>query len=224
MYKSRKSGAILSVIVLLSFVFSPSSAQNPSNYYVEVPRTFYGGLILGANFSQVDGDNYAGYYKTGINGGAILYARINSGFAASLELLYSQKGSRSAFTQFSTSRAYTITKQSIKLNYVEFPVMLNYFDKHKSHVGAGLSYSRLINSSESVTTSPVNQYDESKYPFKKGDLGIVAGGQLHLWKGLFAGLRFQYSLTAIRKDFDPEFNRSAQYNNMWTLRLMYLFD
>jgi hypothetical protein len=224
MYKSRKPGAILSLIILLSFVFSPVAAQNPSNFYVEVPRTFFGGVIMGANFSQVDGDAYAGYYKTGINGGAVLYARINRNFAASLELLYSQKGSRSVFSQFSTSRQYTITDQNIKLNYVEFPLQLNYFDKHKSHVGAGLSYSRLISSSESITSQPANTYDESKYPFRKSDLNIIAGGQLHLWKGLFAGLRFQYSLIPIRKNFDPEFGRAAQYNNMWTVRVMYLFD
>lgn len=224
MHKSRKLGAILSVIVLLAASFSPSRAQNPSSYYIEVPRTFTGGVIFGTNLCQVDGDNYAGYYKVGINAGAVLYARLNDKFSTSLELLYSQKGSRSNMEKLSTNKLYTIVKQGISLNYVEFPVMLNYFDKRKSHLGAGLSYSRLISSKETLTTAPGIAYDESKYPFRKDDLNFVAGGQLHLVKGLYLGLRFQYSVYPVRKEFDPEFGRAHQYNNMWTLRLMYLLD
>ena len=71
MNKSRKLATILSLILVLSSIFFRVAAQNPSNYYVEEPKLFTGGLILGANFCQVDGDRYAGYFKIGINAGAV---------------------------------------------------------------------------------------------------------------------------------------------------------
>lgn len=224
MYKSRKTAAILSVIVFLTGLSLRTFAQNPSNYYIEEPRTFYGGLILGTNFTQVDGDSYAGYHKIGLNAGGVVYARLAEHLAASVEILFSQKGARSNGAQPSSSQAVLINTQNINLNYAEIPVQINYFDKRKSHFGGGFSYSRLISSKETVRTSPATTYDADKYPFKKSDVNFILGGNLHLWKGLFLHLRFQYSVLPIRKEIDKEFGRGEQYNNMWTFRLMYLFD
>ena len=223
MNKSRKLGTILSVILLLSSIFFRASGQNPSNYYVEVPKTFSGGLVAGTNFCQVDGDKYAGYFKIGINAGAVLYARISNSFSVSMELLYSQKGSRSNFRQNSSSNKYTVVSQRINLDYAEIPILLNVYDKKKSHVGAGFSYAQLINADEKIETSPAYTYDQNNYPFKKVDINFIAQGNLNLVKGLYANLRFQYSVLPIRKNVDYEFARSQQHNNMWVLRVMYLF-
>lgn len=197
-------------------------AQNTDGFYIEEPRTFYGGLLAGANFSQVDGDNFAGYHKVGLNLGGIVYTHLAEKLAASLEILYSQKGSRSNREQATATRGI-ITKYTINLNYVEVPLMLNYFDRRKSHFGGGFSYSQLINSKEDVQTS-LGPVATDSFKFKKMDLNIVLGGNLHLVKGLFLNLRFQYSLISIRNNIPPEFgNRGVQYNNLWTVRLMYLF-
>jgi hypothetical protein len=213
----------LSLLLIVLLYATGVKAQNPKNYYVEEPRTFFGGLILGANFTQVDGDSYAGYRNVGLNTGVIVYAQLAPKVAASLELLFSQKGARSNGPQPSSSKAFLITKQNITLNYAEIPVQINYFDKHKSHFGAGLSYSRLVGSKETIQTSPDQHYKADEYPFKKSDLNFIIGGQLHLKGGFFAGLRFQYSILSIRDDVDREFGRSEQFNNMFALRLMYLF-
>ena len=223
MNKSRKLGTILSVILLLNSIFFEATAQNPSNYYVEVPKTFSGGLVAGSSFCQVDGDKYAGYFKIGINAGAILYARMSNTFSLSMELLYSQKGAKSNFSKSNSSNTLTIVNQRINLDYAEIPILLNIYDKHKSHVGAGFSYAQVINSKETIETSPANRYDESLYPFKKVDINFIASGNLNLVKGLYANLRFQYSILPIRKGVDYEFARSQQFNNMWVLRVMYLF-
>jgi hypothetical protein len=223
MNKSRKLVTILSVIILLSGIFFRASAQNPANYYVEEPKLFSGGIVAGANFCQVDGDKYAGYFKTGINAGAVLYARIAQHFSLSMELLYAQKGARSNFRQNSTSKMYTIVTQKINFNYAEIPIMFNVYDKHKSHIGAGLSYAQLISAEELIQTSPASNYDPAQYPFRKMDLNVLFAANLHLVKGLYANLRFQYSLLPVREKVDYEFARSQQFNNMWTLRVMYLF-
>ncbi|MCB9046591.1 MAG: PorT family protein [Chitinophagales bacterium] len=195
------------------------------NYYVDDERTFYGGLIAGSTFSQVDGDNFAGYSKPGFTVGGIAYAELANKIAGSVEILYTQKGSKSNKTQQSNNKTYLITNYRIDLNYAEIPIMINYFDKRKSHFGAGLSYSRLINYKETVTTTPnfPNTINLDDYPFKKSDLNFLISGSLHLYKGLFLTYRFQYSLFPVRTKIYPEFGRAEQYNNMHVLRLMYLF-
>lgn len=193
--------------------------------YIERPRIFSVGLLAGANFCQVDGDSYAGYYKTGANFGGIGYARLYRHLALSFELLYSQKGARSNGIRFSPIDSTTqIIKYGISLKYAEIPLMINYFDQRKSHFGLGVSYCRLVGSTETMETYPASTVDFTKYPFKKDSYDLVAGAQMHIWKGLFFNIRFQYALVPLRTYSPPGFSRAQkQYNNMWTVRLMYLF-
>jgi hypothetical protein len=223
MFKSRKLPSILGIIILLSVVYLKVNAQNPSYYYLEDPKLFKGGLVAGANFCQVDGDKYAGFFKIGVNAGAVLYARLSDKLSLSMELLYAQKGSKSNFRQNSTSKTLTIVDQRINFNYAEIPILINLFDKRKSHIGVGFSYAQLINAEEIIETSPAINYDQGQYPFKKRDLNFIAGANLHLIKGLYANLRYQYSIFPVREKVNTEFARGSQYNNMWTLRVMYLF-
>lgn len=227
MVKSRKLTAFLAVWVA-SFVFvinTYAQEEEGSSYYIEEPRVFYGGLLFGANFCQVDGDYYAGYHKVGANFGGIAYAQLKKHVALSLEILYSQKGSKSNLVRVLNSPSMVITNYSINTNYAEIPVMINYFDKRKSHCGVGFSYSQLVGATENITTDPSPPpIDLSKYPFKKYDLDFLAGAQLHLVKGLFLNVRFQYSVVPFRTNIPPDpFARAAQYQNLWVVRLMYLF-
>jgi hypothetical protein len=220
MHKSSYFAVFIFMILLPEL----SRAQNPSSFYEEEPRTFYGGLLLGSNFTQVDGDNFAGYHKVGLNAGGIVYTHLGEKVAASMEILFSQKGSRSNKAQASNSKMYSIERYGIDLNYAEVPLQINYFDRRKSHFGGGFSFSQLITSNEYITSRPAfNEDTLTNFKFKKSDINFVLGGNLHLWEGLFLNIRFQYSLFSVRKNYHPEFGRAEQYNNMWTLRLMYLF-
>ena len=211
----------------LLFAAQTALAQNPDDYYEEIPRLFYGGVIGGVNFTQVDGDNYAGYHKLGFNFGGIVYAKFDTHLAASIEILYSQKGSRGHFDQNTVGGI--IDHYNINLNYAEVPLQLCYFDRRRSHFGAGLSLGRLVSVRESgnIAGKAYDKFDD--YPFRKMDYNFIVGGSLHLVKGLFLNGRFQYSLRPVRKgtlgvDLPAYFaGRGEQYNNMWTLRLMYLF-
>ena len=225
MAKIRKFAAfIVCVLVWISFI-QKVKAQNPSSYYIEDPRTFYAGVIAGTNFTQVDGDSYAGYHKVGLNAGGIVYANVGENLAASLEILFSQKGARGHQPQASANNANLITKFLIDLNYAEVPVMINYFDRRRSHFGGGFSYSYIINANQVIETNPFDPVTSNleQYKFRKSDINIVLGGNLHLVKGLFLNLRFQYSLIPIRKEIPPGYGRSEQYSNIWAIRLMYLF-
>jgi hypothetical protein len=226
MAKVRNFMALVFAVLVGSSFNNKIKAQNPSNYYLEDPRTFYAGLIAGANFSQVDGDNFAGYHKVGMNVGGIVYTHLAEHLAVSLEILFSQKGAKSNREQTANTGAsvFLIEKYKIHLNYAEIPIQINYFDKRRSHFGAGLSYSQLVSAKETSVTTPTYPNDFEKYPFKKSDLNFIIGGNLHLIQGLFLNLRFQYSLMSIRNNIPPGFgDRGQQFSNMWTVRLMYLF-
>lgn len=212
---------------LILFSANTAYAQNPASYYEEVPRTFFGGVVAGANFTQVDGDRFAGYHKVGLNLGGIVYINLVEHLAGSIEILYSQKGSRAHKPQESADRSFVITKYDIKLNYAEVPLMLNYFDRRKSNFGAGFSVARLVNSKETGEQSQLVVPDFDKYPFRKMDYNFIIGGNLHCWKGIYFNARFQYSLRSIRdaKYEVPGYSgRSEQFSNMWTVRVMYLFN
>lgn len=220
MLKFRKL-TLLSTVFIMAII----NSVNAQSYYVEDNNTFYGGLIGGATFTQVDGDNFAGYSKTGLTVGGIVYAELAHKLAASVEILYTQKGSKSNKTQASNNHVYLIKNYKINLNYAEVPIMLNYFDRRKSHFGAGFSYSRLISYKESAVTQPTlpDTLNLDNYPFKKYDINFVLSGSLHLYKGFFLTYRFQYSLVPIRTKIYKEFGRAQQFNNMHVLRLMYIF-
>lgn len=213
--------------LLFSMTIPSANAQNPKNYYEEVPKTFIGGLVGGVNFTQVDGDSYKGYKNIGLNTGVVLYAHLFPQVYAGLEILYSQKGAKSNGRQESISKITVITKQNILLNYVEIPVQLLYFDNKRNHFGGGFSYSQLINSKEVIEgTNKSVVYNQDDHPFRKMDINFILSGNAHVYKGLYAGLRFQYSLVSIRSaaNVDLEYGREQQFNNVFALRLMYLFN
>jgi len=225
MAKLSKINTILSVLFFV-LISQESKAQNPTNYYVEDPRTFYGGLLLGTNFSQVDGDTYAGYHKVGLNMGGIMYARLDEDLAFSMELLYTQKGSRGHYEVGIPNTNLLIKTFQINLNYVEIPLQINYFDRRKSHFGTGFSYSKLLNSEENITIfdgAVIRNGVNGKYPFNEDNIDFLLTGCMHLKDGWFLNLRFQYSVIPIRHDVDPNYGRTDQHSNIWALRLMYLF-
>ena len=202
-------------------VLSVSVGYAQDEYQFFENRKFYEGLILGGNFCQVDGDNFAGYHRFGLNIGGVAYIKLDEHVTGSMEVLYSQKGARSTAPQELAS-GYYITNYGTVLNYAEIPVLINFFDDHKNHFGGGLSYARLGTAREYITTNPATTYDPNDYQFKKNDLELLLNGSLHVYKGFFFNLRFQYSLLSIRSKV-PNITRGAQFNNMWTLRVMYIF-
>lgn len=197
-----------------------------SQYYGP-SHLFYGGLIGGFNFTQVDGDNFAGYHKAGINVGGVLFMKLKDKFAPSFELVYSQKGSRTGNNQsaLANDRQTTLMKYKINLNYAEMPILLNYFEPRKSNFGAGFSLGYLVGSKETYTTGQgvTFEKDAKLYPFKKLDFNIVFNGNAHIWNGFFVNLRFNYSLLSIRNQYNALTGRAQQFNNIWTARVIYMF-
>jgi hypothetical protein len=209
--------------VHISFAQHESYFNTVSSNGVE--RTFYGGVVAGINASQVDGDNYAGFHKAGLNIGLITYAKINKQFLLSMEMLYSMKGAKNVQVINSSAVGSVPDIYVSKLNYIEIPVMIHYITKSNLIFGIGISYSQLLKSSETEDADQPVNFDPEATPFRKNDFNYLISVNYQLYKNLFARVRYQYSITTIRdSDKIPlQFGTSAQYNNLFCLQLMYVF-
>lgn len=189
---------------------------------------FAGGLVIGANYTQVDGDNFAGYHRVGLNVGAALFINIGHPVSLSMELLYAQKGARAGLSQLPklmNDQSGVITDYKIRLNYAEIPLLINYFDQKKNNFGAGFSGAYLGSSKETFRdgNGAIFESEAKLFPFKKYDINFVLNGGAHIYKGLMINLRMQYSLLSIRNASNYLTGRQQQYNNIVSTRLMYIF-
>jgi hypothetical protein len=217
---------VRTIVCFTVLFFLCPGVRAQSNYFIEEPKVFNGGLILGLNFTQVDGDTYYGYHKVGLNAGGVVYAHFSSTFGASMELLYSQKGSRGEDITESPAIGTYVTKYFMNLNYVEVPLALHYI-YHRFDVEAGISYAYLITSSEWVQADQPVVIDPVGNAFGKTDLEYIFGLSRRLYKKLYANARFQYSITSVRPaDRIPlgyGYGNQGQFNNLFNLRFIYLF-
>jgi hypothetical protein len=211
-------------------VFNAAKAQRitaAENPIFNGERKFTAGIALGTNISQVDGDNLSGFSKVGLNAGPVLNINFTDKIALGFEILYSQKGSSSVGTGFSTLAGSYYGKYKMKLNYAELPLILYYNLQPKFQFGIGASYNVLISSKETYDDgmNPIVTYDSDLYPFNKSNVDALISGSVVVYNGLVLQARYQYSLTPIRT-FDhtpPLFSGGDQKNNFFALRLIYLF-
>lgn len=194
----------------------------PALFQTEQPL-FRGGFTAGMNASEVIGDAYHGFHKAGLHAGILAYAWLNP-VSVSLELLYTQKGSRGVREAGNLHTGTFYENYSLKLDYIEIPLLLHLSIYRQSHIGIGLSYAQLIRQKESFFSDQPIPLPESLYHFQKSDLAAIADIHWHLGKGWFAGFRYQRSLRPIRKHHEvpPTLGWGDQYNTWVTLRIMYL--
>ncbi len=215
----------LGMLIVLSFCQDISYGQNLSRgFFNREDKFFIGGLSLGANFSTVDGDNYGGYHKAGWNTGGIVYVKPLKKMMVSIEILYTQKGSRGVKVYESSYTGTAIEHYAIDLNYVELPFNIHYVLSDKWNIGIGASYAQLIKSKESIFTDQPIIIDPSKSQFRKQDYNIIFSGTWQIGDGLFLVGKYQYSLNTIRDaaNIPQGLGGPVQYNNLFSLKLMYL--
>jgi hypothetical protein len=218
----RLTGIVLTLIYLM--IAQPCFAQ--SNFYEEDPKVFSGGLILGANFSQIDGDTYYGFHKIGLNTGGVVYVHFTQKIGASLEFIYSQKGSRGESVSESPSIGTYVAKYFMNVNYVEVPLTFHVI-AHDLDFEAGVSYAYLIKSKEWIQADYPVIIDPVLNRFNTTDLDYVFGIGRKLYKKLYGNIRYQYSITSIRPNYriplDFGYGNQGQWNNLFCFRLMYFF-
>lgn len=190
-------------------------------------QLFKGGLILGGNFSQIEGDGIGGYTKLGLVAGGTSELALNDRWHLSLDILYSQKGSASS----SFFTGYDGTPFKIRLNYIDLPLMVKYHDKKGGLIfGAGLSLNRLLSYkylemlAGNMEDFTAIRFTEAK-PFNSWDLSAVAGFGYKFSEVWGIDLRFNYSLLPYRKDCSTSvLPKCGWFNNVISMRTLFLFS
>lgn len=211
-------------LIILIFLFFDSQLK---------AQIIKGEAIAGVNLTQVDGDETYGFHKFGANVGAgvmIPFGKKGK-WDVSIEALFSQKGSsqRPQYNEVDSTGQVTTGEYKLRLNYVEVPLLLMFTDKEIISVGAGFSWGRLVGIKEWEHGRRVESTTVSNGPYSKNDFSILGDLRFRLWKALKINLRYQYSLVKIRtREFTNESTGDTwtrkQYNNVITLRLIYVFN
>ncbi|MCX6278800.1 MAG: outer membrane beta-barrel protein [Bacteroidetes bacterium] len=214
MQLSNRSLQYSFLLIMLLLISEPSEAQR-----------ILGAMSIGMNLTQVDGDEFYGFSKIGLNVGpqVIVPFGKNKNFSVSMELLYSQKGS---YHRGGTDT----TGFRMNLDYAEIPVLIHFTDKRTISGGVGFSYGQLINYKETKNNffDSLFQYQTS---LENNDISVIADLQIRIWSKLWANLRYQYSVRSNRTVLvsDPRtyprnpFTRK-QFNNVISIRLTWVFN
>lgn len=191
-------------------------------------QKFMGAAMAGMNISQVDGDEVYGYDRFGAHIGAAAILPIKN-WDITLETVFNQKGAYQDRIYLDSARQLN-GKYDLRLNYIEVPLMGHYTDRKFITVGAGFSWGRLVSVREVEHDGWQEPYSDS-VPFNKNDFNVLADVQIRVWKRLKFNIRYAYSIVPIRErtflnpyEVDPEPWTRKQYNNLFTFRLVYVFN
>jgi opacity protein-like surface antigen len=177
-------------------------------------QRFTGGILVGFNACQVDGDTYAGYNKFGFTAGAFTSTRLSTHMSGELQIRFMQKGANKKVTE------NDLSKYTSKLNYIEVPVLLRLHQTEKIswHLGPGFGY--LFDYSVEDENGPLHN---DAISFRKFELSGIAGFQYLIMEKLAVSVTFSYSVMPIADHpNDPlHFRQPGLYNNLFSMVFSY---
>jgi len=133
------------IVLLLSFTIAA-----PGLLRAQIVK---GEVFVGANTTQVDGDECYAFRRFGVHAGAGAMVPITNWMDIGLEVLFSQKGAYKGDSINQHLGLFTGT-YDLRLNYAEVPLMVYLTDKDRFSVGIGVSYGRLVGLKESINGTP----------------------------------------------------------------------
>ena len=212
-------------------------------------QIFLGEAFVGYNLSQVDHDHYGvmGFHRSGVQLGvgvlAPVWKKNNFSIDLSLEVIFNQKGALQGkkykdgmiYVNPTTGDTTVVTGEyDLRLNYGEVPFMIYFNDKNVVSAGVGISYARLTGIR--FREHGIDVTDSRKDEFNKDEFNILADVKIRVWKRFKLGFRYSYSLTPLRtinySEYNPNISGEGatsdeklnQYNQLFTLRLTYVFN
>ena len=160
-------------------------------------------IIGGISAAQIRGDDISGFNKVGIESGIGVNYDIRYNMNLGLELLYSQRGSRSELT--------TGGLRVFRLDYLSIPVVLSIKDWiYESEEGlsyyrvmaqGGLSYGRLLKSKVEGPLGTIGT-EELTAAFNQDDISWLVGLGYQFTYHLGANMRYNRSITKLFKTTD----------------------
>jgi hypothetical protein len=217
LFKKDKMRILYTLIILFSCMLS-SVQMNAQE------QRFKAGAILGFNMSQLDGDRSAGYNKLGIVGGLSLVILLAEKIDVNVELLYSQRGSRSSLVPDNS-----IVPFKISTDFIEIPVLFNYKDwqsddgeYYKFHFHGGFSYGRLVRTAVD-DDSPVSNLSQASEQFNKNDVSFILGATFYTGPHLAFTFRWSRSIGVLYFNDFNNINLPSLQNHLISFRALYMF-
>ena len=186
---------VSSFLLLFSFSLEAQSYKNI--------QRFKAGAFAGVNLSQIDGDGHNGYHKLNPTAGLRGVARIHRKMEFSMELMYSQRGSRPSrrFNNSPLNASVTRFPVTVDLAYADAGFFINflssqsYDEYYRFHLHGGLVYSRLIRSEVSEVLpsggSEVFSVEGAQDLFRKNTVNLVGGFTFYFTEQF--GIMFRHS-------------------------------
>lgn len=179
-------------------------------------KRFVAGVKAGLSTSQVEGDSYGGFDKSGLDAGIFITGKVNETWTAQMEMIFIQKGSK--HNPNPDNNDYS--NYYLLLNYIEVPLLLQYHQK-KFIFEAGPAFGYLISNQES------NQ-DGALYnplPFNSTEISAGIGISYSILKNLGINWRYSNSLIAIRgyQSGGHTWNNPGERNNVMAFTFTYQF-
>jgi hypothetical protein len=151
------------------------------------------GVKGGINFTNIS--NHTGADRVSGNVGVFVHAQLNNNWCIQPELLYSGQGRR-----FDSQEG----EGTVALNYIQLPVMLQYFPVKGFYLEAGPQVGLLTNASSKMDNGTKDNRNDD---YKKADVTLNVGAGVNATRriGIFA--RYGFGLTDITK-YDNETHRN----------------
>ncbi len=161
---------------------------------VNAQQVFRAGIVGGVNFTQIDGDDLIGYNKIGVTGGFMVEIGLDEyeRWSAVMEILYTQKGSRSTIRD----NAIDLT---ITMDYAEIPLYVKYHDLRGGlSFGLGPLIARSVRNKFVIAgvDNTVSHFG-GEFPAKKWELGALVDVS-YMFSNFGLGFRFTNSITGVR--------------------------
>lgn len=195
-------------ILLLLLISAKINAQEHFNW----------GLKEGITRSQVSGNMYKGFYKSGFSGGAFIKGRLLGNWTAAIDVMYVECGSikRSVYTNGHVNSYF------LQLSYIQIPLLFQY---HIQRVGIefGPGYGILMKAKEIIVA------DGIAYPgtqlFNKDEINFNIGVTYSFSSRFGYSIRYTNSIVPIRRNGynSAKWMQYGQKNNVFVLCLTYEF-
>jgi hypothetical protein len=178
-------------------------------------QKFDAGILAGLSTSQVDGDHLSGFNKAGIKAGGLVNRKLGNKTALQFEIEYIQKGSR---RPVNADNEYFL----MRINYIEVPLLFNYFLGKKWNLEAGIAFAALLSSYQEDETGEI----ENAPDFNRVDYLLCGGTNYFITDHFLFNVRYSYSITSMRaKDENYSFYylTGGQYNKVLAFAFAYIF-
>ena len=200
--------------VLLTVAALSASAQNRAGYWYVVPRIGVSIANMTNNHlsTNVANDELIGSkYKAGMAAGADVEYMLTNHLSASLGAYYSMQGCRFPDYVYTAGATYTgYNAQHVNTQYINVPLMVNYYITHGLAVKAGVQVGFLLNAKEKYNTSNVTKNEDGTFEheestsydfsetdlFKKIDVSIPVGVSYE-YENVILEARYNIGLTNV---------------------------